>query len=351
MTSLAAGEDGPDARGAEERAAGEARALLTQAVAAYERSWAAPPDAEAEAGARGNCGNALCALAGGPLAPPAAEQLAPLERAAELYRAALALDPDAGTAANLGDCLVQAGEALCELGRGADGARAFAEAREAFARACSISDSERGDDLPSLLHNWGAGLHAMALRAPSPAERRALLEEARGRLADAAAFNRGDAEALNALGDLYVLAAEEAEGDGATGLLRRALEEGYEAALRIDAGNADALVGRAEVGVLAGRRALAAGRVDAARAQFAGAAASYRAALARRDRLGDFSERSSVKYNAACAACLAGEADAAAGLLLETLRQGGTDPGEVLADADLAPLVGHPLLREALGPG
>lgn len=59
---------------------------------------------------------------------------------------------------------------------------AFGRAREAYARACSVSDSEKGDDLPSLLYNWGVGLYAMAQTCKNVGTKGALLEEAVQRL-------------------------------------------------------------------------------------------------------------------------------------------------------------------------
>ena len=49
---------------------------------------------------------------------------------------------------------------------------AYGEAMRAYERACQLSTSEAGDDLPGLLHNWGVGLHSLGthaqVRAHSP---------------------------------------------------------------------------------------------------------------------------------------------------------------------------------------
>lgn len=41
----------------------------------------------------------------------------------------------------------------------------YGEAMAAYAKACSLSSSEDGDDLPGLLHNWGVGLHSLGTHA------------------------------------------------------------------------------------------------------------------------------------------------------------------------------------------
>ena len=42
---------------------------------------------------------------------------------------------------------------------------AYEEAMRAYERACQLSASEAGDDLPGLLHNWGVGLHSLGTHA------------------------------------------------------------------------------------------------------------------------------------------------------------------------------------------
>ena len=37
----------------------------------------------------------------------------------------------------------------------------FGEAMSAYSQACSLSSSEKGDDLPALLYNWGVGLFSV----------------------------------------------------------------------------------------------------------------------------------------------------------------------------------------------
>ncbi len=72
---------------------------------------------------------------------------------------------------NLADTLVRRAEALQEGGPGGgapEKARAqvaYERAMAAYERACGLSSSEAGDDLPGLLHNWGVGLHSLGTHA------------------------------------------------------------------------------------------------------------------------------------------------------------------------------------------
>lgn len=54
------------------------------------------------------------------------------------------------------------GEQLSESGQVEQGQGHFREALQAYEHSCSLSDSQQGDDLPGLLHNWGVGLHSFA---------------------------------------------------------------------------------------------------------------------------------------------------------------------------------------------
>jgi hypothetical protein len=65
----------------------------------------------------------------------------------------------------MADALVQQGERLASAGDAAGARAAFGEALAAYERSCGLSDSEAGDDLPSLLHNWGVGLHSVSKAA------------------------------------------------------------------------------------------------------------------------------------------------------------------------------------------
>lgn len=77
------------------------------------------------------------------------------------------------------------------LSRRSQGQALFSQAMQAYERSCALSDSEAGDDLPGLLHNWGCGLHAAAKRQAAAAARGAALQAAAAKLTAAASFNRG----------------------------------------------------------------------------------------------------------------------------------------------------------------
>ncbi len=44
-------------------------------------------------------------------------------------------------------------------------AAVYGEAMAAYSKACMLSSSEEGDDLPGLLNNWGVGLHSLGTHA------------------------------------------------------------------------------------------------------------------------------------------------------------------------------------------
>ncbi|KXZ53952.1 hypothetical protein GPECTOR_6g870 [Gonium pectorale] len=340
--------------------------------------------------------------------------------AAGLYHSALAREEDAlvrwgaRTLANLGDVLVQTGTCLygvartvrevplaaaatalgpsatpgaaaaasasCSGAAGPDPAAAdWAAAREAeagsdlssalaaYERACSLSDSSQGDDLPGLLCNWGSGLLSMAACLGDPAARLPLLQQAAGRLEHAASFDRADPAPLTSLGDVLMAAGEAAEqlaavalaaagaaaaaevdraaaapaaaaGDRAVeavrwsgearGHLCAALERGYGAALRLRSDEPEAL----------------------------SAAAALQSALSRPERLGGWAARCDVRYNAACALALAGREQVqgkgkgqgqgeAHSLFSSLLAAGALRAAELAADEDLSPLRGAAWLQ------
>ena len=78
-----------------------------------------------------------------------------------LYSAAL---PQ--TWSNLADTLVSRAELLEQQGKAdARTASMYSEAMAAYGKACMLSSSEEGDDLPGLLNNWGVGLHSLGIHA------------------------------------------------------------------------------------------------------------------------------------------------------------------------------------------
>lgn len=70
------------------------------------------------------------------------------------------------TWSNLADMLVARAELLHEAAESeASVAAVYGEAMAAYGRACMLSSSEEGDDLPGLLNNWGVGLHSLGTHA------------------------------------------------------------------------------------------------------------------------------------------------------------------------------------------
>jgi hypothetical protein len=82
---------------------------------------------------------------------------------------------------NRADALVRQAELLAEVTPAQSGddavGHAYAQAMQAYEKACSMTSSEQGDDLPGLLHNWGVGLRSMAdLQKVSSCHRHELAE-------------------------------------------------------------------------------------------------------------------------------------------------------------------------------
>ena len=67
----------------------------------------------------------------------------------------------------MADAMVRQAELAAEvddaIGQSGDASRqAYSQAMVAYSKACSMSSSDQGDDLPGLLHNWGVGLRSLA---------------------------------------------------------------------------------------------------------------------------------------------------------------------------------------------
>ena len=70
------------------------------------------------------------------------------------------------TWSNLADTLVSQAELLEQQGVADAGtASLYSVAMAAYGKACMLSSSEEGDDLPGLLNNWGVGLHSQGTHA------------------------------------------------------------------------------------------------------------------------------------------------------------------------------------------
>jgi trimeric autotransporter adhesin len=399
---LAAAERDPGAGPATAReAAATASAAFEAAVAAYAACGPGPVPAPPQlAGGRGrdaslrldaavNAANTLCAWAaaaldavdardtGGALAASRAAGLARLDAAVTLYQGALAAEqgggggggggsppddlPDAGTAINLADALAQKAGLLAAAGTGADAVRgAFAAADAAYAAACAVSSSERGDDLPGLLLNWAT---ATAAGAGALGGRPDLLATAAARFREAAAFGRGDPAPLVGLGDALAEMATASSPSSshppgapnaeAAALLEAAATEGYGAALALDRRFADAHAGLGDVRLAQSRAAAGRGDAPSAAALAGEAAAAYHRALdvppTSARSLGGWAARAEVRWNAACALALAGRADECVGALIPLLAAGGGAVGiaDALRDGDLTGCPGVRVWLEA----
>eukprot|EP00775_Hariotina_reticulata_P010991 gene10991-11145_t len=278
-----------------------------------------------------NAANALTSWAEVTQEPRQCLQL--LQQAVQLYQAALQQEEDALTLSNLGDALVALGEAALNAGDAAAGQDAFQAAVQAYESSCSLTDSSAGDDLPGLLHNWGVGLHTISKHAQGLQLKQSLLQQAVEKLKASMQFGRADPDPANALGDVVMDAAEVAAG-----LVQQAANDGYMAALTISRTNADALVGLAEASVAMYRLAHGQGDDQAAAAHIQAAVSYYKSALQRPHLLGDHSDRCDVRYNAACAAALAGPCHhALVQQLLAFLAESGRfQAAEAAADEDLS---------------
>ena len=272
----------------------------------------------------------------------------------------------------------------------------FAAAFAAYELACARCDSRAGDDLAGLLMDWGVG-HASHARVLADAggvcdadvAARALeaCERAFEKLARAAEFGVGDVDAHVALGEahrarsdvLRAMAGIEARrrmetscpesldrstrspddlfADADAALARVSDPDhphplGFAMALRLDSRHLDALVGAAECHVERGKMRVSfqpsenpSRNGDDSKAHFARGWATYRVALEGPllfpdDRVdpGWASDRLEMAYNAACAACLAGDLDAGERLLESVVECDDTTREAIAADADLEAL-------------
>jgi hypothetical protein len=273
----------------------------------------------------------------------------------------------------------------------------FHAAFQTYEEACQRCDSRAGDDLAGLLMDWGVAYasHAQILvdkvlvpstnawDAAVAARAIASCDGALEKLGKSAEFGAGDVAAHVAFGEAqrtkseiyhaeakaYQLCAREhdpaygravAEADGALAAAADpAANFGFGAALRLDSSNMDALIGAAECHVERGRMHKQFGpdvlpsvmceydaHVSSMRSHFARGWELYARALdlaaganPRKDP-GWASDRLEVAYNAACAACLAGELDTARGLIESVVACGGATKEVIDADADLDALRG-----------
>ncbi len=271
-----------------------------------------------------------------------------MQLAEECCNQAIQREEDASTYSNLGDILIQHGELLCKAGGTAEGFAKFTKARESYSKACELSSTDQGDDLPGLLLNWGAGVLTAAEYAESMEEAIPLLDEAIARLKESISFDRGDPMPHNALGEALVAKSEWlAKPDSpifdlakAHAAVQEALTEGYNGALHINSGHTDAIVGVAEAQTQQAKIAQAAGNAEIAAAAWTAATAAYMKALATPEALGNLSERCNIRYNFACCLVKCGRLPEAVHLLGQLMAAGLVSAADVAQDPDLEPIRG-----------
>ncbi|KAK9821851.1 hypothetical protein WJX74_004939 [Apatococcus lobatus] len=300
-------------------------------AATMDAACQALPDAQLTAAAESSCRTSMASLL--------AEAVLALHLEERAYQQAASLDPeDASIWSNLGDALVSIGEQLCEAGQVEEGQGCYKEALQAYEHSCSLSDSQQGDDLPGLLHNWGVGLHSFASHTQDAAQALSLWSQATMRLQSAASLDVGDVSPLNAMGDVHCGRAERllaTQPSEAARAFQLALTDGYRRALRVHGQDVNALLGIGEVYLQLGRLAASGADVASAQASFATAISGYEKALEIPQKIGKLQDRCDARYNAACALALGGRPVDAKQLLQQLLAAGLINAVDLKADADL----------------
>lgn len=258
------------------------------------------------------------------------------QNAEACYAAAIKKEDDCSTWNNLGDSLIQ--QAEFEAAKG-DAAQVFYRALHAYEKACALSSSENGDNLPALLCDWGAGLLAFASIVEDIDLSQNLLVEAQKRLHQAISFDRASNAPFNALGDVYVAMYENrmkvSDYNGAIECLSKAYDEGYNASLRIHSTNVDALIGIAEVMAEKSKVERALLNMGDASSSLEQAVGFYEKALCSNMFQGSIRARSDVQYNLACCYALLGQLDKAVAILNKILHWGTIQANDILGDQDL----------------
>lgn len=221
------------------------------------------------------------------------------------YEAALEKEHDAATWNNCADMLISQAEFENDFGTPARDT--YEKAIAAYGRACELSSTENGDNLPSLLCDWGSGLLSfseyMRMKEKNIPGSLHILSEAEKRLQDAISFDRGSAAPHTALGDVYISISEiyfdEGRLEDAWKYTEKAMNDGYGMALKIQRNHADALVGSAEALVQKAKIS------EVQRAHFLKQAIGlYQEAFQTGKFSGTLREKGDALYNVAC--CLVG---------------------------------------------
>lgn len=249
------------------------------------------------------------------------------------YDQALLIEDDATTRNNKGDTLIAYAEYLAEQCRADDAERAFEAALLAYESAVQLSDSQKGDNLPMLLLDYGSAFLSLAefcFKVRDDRERALrLLTEAEKRLTYSESFGRGCAGVHNALGEIHLLVGE-ISGDV---LALDAASGAFGRALQVQRTDVNGLVGTAETAVEKAKRA---GSAAEASQLYAKAAESYRAAFASNKFSGTLKDKSNTLYNYACCLSAMGAKEEAKRIVGGLLAKGLVTEAEVSADADLS---------------
>lgn len=325
----------------------QAREMLRASVMRYKSSGASVREGDQglsrlRVDALVNLGNTLSLCATVCVDPAEIDGM--LVEAVACYDQALLVEDDATTRNNKGDTLIAYAEFLAEHGRADDAERAFEAALLAYDRGVQLSDSQKGDNLPMLLLDYGSAFLSLAefcFKARHDAKRAlGLLTEAEKRLTCSESFGRGCSGVHNALGEVYLLIGEISGDVGALD----AASEAFRRALQVQRTDVDGLVGTAETAVEKAKRA--ASTAEAAQL-YAKAADAYRAAFASNTFRGTLREKSNTLYNYACCLSAMGATgateatgatsaiDEAKRIIGSLLAKGLLTEEEVGADADL----------------
>lgn len=146
-------------------------------------------------------------------------------------------------------------------------------------------------------------------------------------------FARGDVASYNALADAYAGWAERLPDNEAMQKLSLALEQGYQAALHVNASSCEAFIGIAEVKGKMGRLCQQNGSSNTLQA-FQESAQAYQRALQNPSKLGSLQERSDIKYNFACMLCLGEQHEAAMNTLSELWKHKSVTIHDLTTDED-----------------
>jgi tetratricopeptide (TPR) repeat protein len=323
----------------------EAIDLLRRSIEAYKQVTTSPATMRVDAAV--NCGNALSSLAELLEDTDQSQAAQLLSQACDCYSTALQQEEnDASTINNLADALTQL--AAITTDDAERQSQIFQQAMNTYERACSVSSSENGDDLPSLLMNWGSALTTAAKHAPSYDIAIGRVEEAVLRLKNSILFDRADTDPLNALGDAYLakaelLASSLIERQGGDVDVQKAAEaalKAYEASLGINRTNAEAILGCADVYMFIARflqQQQQQHMMEEVKEMWARAEQLLSSTtMANPTGIGGFSDRCDVRYNHACALARIGRVEEAAAVLRGLIQMGvGSVVEDVGRDEDL----------------